>query len=425
MTFRIQPVPIAPKPYPFVLSYARQDARILSYIRHDEKIGAPDPKPDPHFNVFLERLNMIAMKITGNQRPGFVDENIIRPGDDWKEDLAEALGTASTLVCLYSPAYFSREHCGKEMQVFLDRRRDYIVKNSGGKKPANIIPIVWHSVTGILPQTLPSIQYRAPKLDPDKYGAWDLGDQDRIKELEKFADEIAYRVRDAIRDTPLPPSAERPRMDMVHNAFIPVTPLPEFDSPDKKKVNEGPNAVTFVYGTSADWNSWPWAPPDDHAVLYIAAAVATGKEMVPSQLTFNLADGNLAGRLAELRAKNHVVILLLDAASLDEKDLCACIREFDCEKNELFGAIVIGKDKLAPERRARLKQVLPYFAARTRPHYFLVEERESFSAIVAEALDSLQSKARGVSRATNPIDDATDFEDLPVLGGSGRLRDAS
>jgi hypothetical protein len=69
------------------------------------------------------------------------------------------------MVCLYSPAYFQGGYCGKEMQVFLDRRRNYIRANAG-KKPANIIPVLWHPVPRRIPMTLPGIQYKDAKLDP-------------------------------------------------------------------------------------------------------------------------------------------------------------------------------------------------------------------------------------------------------------------
>jgi hypothetical protein len=102
-------------------------------------------------------------------------------------------------------------------------------------------------------------------------------------------------------------------MGAVQNAFHPPPlPLREFDSQDAA---EGPNAVTFVYAASTQWNAWPWAPPEEHAVLHLAAAVATGKEMEPNQLMFDLVHGSLSTRLIPLRAKNNVVILLLEAAA--------------------------------------------------------------------------------------------------------------
>src|SRR5262245_44919752 len=121
-------------PHPFFLSYARVDAH---------KIEKGRRQPDPTFEAFLDRLSQRVTQLTG-EGPGFVDRNI-EIGEDWRDDLAEALATSKTMVCLYSPSYFKSETCGKEMQVFLDRRRRYIRENVG-KKPANIIPVIWQPI---------------------------------------------------------------------------------------------------------------------------------------------------------------------------------------------------------------------------------------------------------------------------------------
>src|SRR6267142_5698130 len=133
-------------PFPFVLSYARKD-RII-------KTSDP-PEFDPYFETFLARLNKRVSHFTGTD--GYLDTKI-EPGQEWHDELAEALRTAHTLVCLYSPAYFMSENCGKEMQVFLERRAAYI-RNNGGKKPANIIPVVWQRLQKKIPKALPDIEY--------------------------------------------------------------------------------------------------------------------------------------------------------------------------------------------------------------------------------------------------------------------------
>src|SRR5438034_804055 len=203
-------------PYPFLLSYARKDAK---------KFEGGAEQADPHFEAFLNRLNQRVMHYTG--AAGFVDTQSIQPGQDWSDELAEALGTAETMVCLYSPSYFQSEHCGKEMQVFLDRRRRYMRTNFG-KKPSNIIPIVWQPIPLRIPKTLPDIEYRDTFFDPDNRGVWDLGDQGQSRELLNIADQIAIRVRNAGDDTPLEAYPERPCLNAMRSAFLPPQlPLPE------------------------------------------------------------------------------------------------------------------------------------------------------------------------------------------------------
>src|SRR5258708_17496749 len=148
-------------PFSFFLSYATKDSRI-----------ADDPaRIDPYFKAFIDRLNMRAIQLVGEK--GYVDRDDIKPGQDWPDNLAEALQQSQTMVCMYSPSYFQSEYCGKEMRVLLDRRQEYI-RHNPGRTPANIIPVVWQPAK--IPYTLPKIQYTAPELDLNRYGAWRLGD---------------------------------------------------------------------------------------------------------------------------------------------------------------------------------------------------------------------------------------------------------
>jgi TIR domain len=392
-------------PYPFLLSYAHGDAEID---------GAP-------FRTFLDRLNQRVSQLTGKGL-GFVDRTDIRPGQEWPDELAEALRTTETMVCMYSPSYFQSEYCGREMQVFLDRRRNYI-RTNGGKKPANIIPVIWHPVPRRIPKSLPNIEYAALDGSSPATGVWNLGDQGRERELYDFVDKIAIRVRDAADETPLPPLQIRPRMNAVRSAFIPAPlPLPEFDLPS---VTSGPDTVTFVYVSSTQWNTWPWAPPDDQAVLHLAAAVAKGNEMETTQLTFAPADENLTHRLASLRGRNNVVILLLDVASLGLRGLRTRLQDYDRPEHSLFATIVIGNTNALAELRGKLNEILPYFATRTAPHLYLVDARDGFSKIIAEALDGLRLSIVNNPQVLNIISKPTEFQSLPEIDGPGQSQPAS
>ena len=399
-----------PHPYPFMLSYARRNATT----------GQP-PQPDPHFTAFLQRLNARVDDLTG--QPGFVDQTDIQPGQEWPDELAEALRTARTLVCLYSPAYFQTEYCGKEMQVFLERRRKYIDDNAG-MKPANIIPVVWQPVPYRIPKTLPDIEYKNPNIDSDSRGVWNLGDDGRDRDLIEIADQIALRVRNADDITPLPALAQRPRMAAVQSAFVPQLPLPPFDMPDTK---QGPDAVTFVYPSSTHWGAWPWSPPENQALLYLAAAAAQGREMQPTELAFDPTDANLLARLQALRQRNNVVVLFVDAANLDLQGLSARIQDYDRPEHQLFAAVVLFNGQCPPALRARIEGLFANLARRPPPHFriidtpgpFNAQRRESFSKTVADALEQLRIVVINNANTRSVGATPTDFPNLPSVSGAG------
>jgi hypothetical protein len=305
------------------------------------------------------------------------------------------------------------------MQVFLDRRAQYI-RSTAGKPPSNIIAVAWQPITRRVPKTLPDFEITNPNLDRDRRGVWDLADQDA--ELTDVVNALAFSVREAADRTPLPPLGQWPSIHAVRSAFLPPPlPLPEFDLPNMKA---GPNAVTFVYPSSS-WDAWPWAPPEDRAVLYLAASVAKGREMESTQLTFDPAD-DLAGRLESLRRRNNVVMLLVDAGTI--KSLRTRIQDYDRSENASFAVIVIEHSPIE-DLQARLKECLPRFIRRAAPHFHLVqtrgsldlETRESLSKRMAEALEQLKLAVLNNPHAPKVIGDGTKFLSLPTVDGSGRL----
>src|SRR4051812_5389029 len=104
----------------FFFSYARQDEddrdRILKF-----------------YDALCKRVRAKSRLLSDEDPVGFIDREL-RPGAEWPVNLPEALATAKSIVCLYSPKYFFRPACGKEAQVFLDRRRAH------GGNPAVVLP---------------------------------------------------------------------------------------------------------------------------------------------------------------------------------------------------------------------------------------------------------------------------------------------
>src|SRR5204863_5934745 len=85
---------------------------------------------------------------------GFLDVSSIKTGASWSGKIASALQTCRVLVCLYSPSYFKSEYCGKELQAFLSRVREYQREHNLYEPPQLIFPVLWLSPEE-LPKPLP------------------------------------------------------------------------------------------------------------------------------------------------------------------------------------------------------------------------------------------------------------------------------
>src|SRR5687767_10604443 len=95
----------------FFVSYSRLNAR-----------NAKDRELVAQFVADLE--DDVTQKL---QRPStsdvaFFDTTDIETGTDWNDELSAAASTSRVAVCLFSPSYFSSLWCGREFQVFVDRR---------------------------------------------------------------------------------------------------------------------------------------------------------------------------------------------------------------------------------------------------------------------------------------------------------------
>jgi FxsC-like protein len=79
---------------------------------------------------------------------GYFSQESMPLGGEWDPELLRAMQGSSTMVCLYSPAYFLSENCGREWQFFEMRRRAYVERARANgvtqpRWPAVIKPVIW------------------------------------------------------------------------------------------------------------------------------------------------------------------------------------------------------------------------------------------------------------------------------------------
>ncbi|MFD9790131.1 TIR-like protein FxsC [Streptomyces sp. NPDC059070] len=135
-----------PRPY-FFLSYA-----------HTPRNDPRDRDPDLWVQRFFHDLSAHVMQLTAlpaGVPAGFMDQHV-RPGEDWQEQITEALAYCRVFVPLYSPRYFLSEQCGREWFAFAGRETLHQSRSEQRGSPA-IVPALWIPV---LPHQLPEAARR-------------------------------------------------------------------------------------------------------------------------------------------------------------------------------------------------------------------------------------------------------------------------
>jgi hypothetical protein len=235
--------------YWFFLSYARRDSE-----------GAPSLKR------FCKDLALEVGRTAGLESSaktteiGFFDEAGIDVGANWSHTLAEALQTSRVFVCLYSPAYFKSEYCGKEFQVFLSRVEAY-AQTSRLSPPRLIMPVLWSGLRRLpnsLPAAVAQIQYTHAEFG-EKYINEGLHYIMRMQEeteyqyfITRFADNLVTQAE----MHRLPALPRLPHIDEINSAFQTSPPqqpvlTPQPHEPAQTGSQAGPGGESKKPGLSA------------------------------------------------------------------------------------------------------------------------------------------------------------------------------
>jgi|SRR5579864_824091 len=390
--------------YPFFFSYARNDDRLDT--------------PDANMETFFNELSKRVRGLTGAKLDGYRDRSEIKPGQDWRNELVDALTTSPTMVCMYSPSYFLSESCGKELRVFMDRRREYM-RTQATKRPGNIVPILWQPCK--LPGALPDFQVQPPlSLPLDDYGVWEVVDRKGLEaakesEFKTIVNNIARRIRDATNATPLGNPGYQPVFGGVSSAFAPQLPPEDFDGPEG---GAGPECVTFVYQQEPEWERWPYSPERD-PVLRISASVATRLEYKAQKIMFDVRQPDLIAQLQKASEKNNIVMLLIDGSTLISNTLQQRLQEYDSQPSEASSTVIVWRSS-ADFNSNLVQAAFPNLSVR-RPRFFYpnIDSPEKLDKIVAEALDALKMAALRRPNNPKPLPPTSTFNSLPPIMGPG------
>jgi hypothetical protein len=231
--------------------------------------------------LFFDLLTSALQTVHGGRvdKPFFAPQNI-QAGEKWSMALNSGLNSSQVLVCLQSASYYESEWCGKELELFLRRRKQ--VKLQGGTPPDCIIPVLWYSCDA--PRQVPKVFHAAKPTESDAPIGEDRLFEAMLRESTPnrtmlFALRLAGRISNLLKqnqgDRQLP-SLPGPGLHDIPSAFdLPAWPVPDLDA----EQGTGPESVTFAYPAVADPQHLPFAPPLPNAVTS-AAVIAKSNEWI-------------------------------------------------------------------------------------------------------------------------------------------------
>nr|MDT0660123.1 TIR-like protein FxsC [Micromonospora sp. DSM 115978] len=324
----------------------------LSYARGDDDI---------YVKKFFDELTKEVRNLTGDpsdREVGFLDARSIRLGASWSPELVNALSTCRVFVSLCSPAYFRRDACGKEWQVFAHRvalnRR-----TTGAEVPA-LIPLIWTPM--VMPELAARLQYHTADLGEAyrKDGLRQLVRLNRRAALLRLVSHLARQIVETAEGHRLPGPGLVGRFDEITNAFA----VSAGNAPGLSASPAGSRRVHFVvaapnreqirtlrrdracYGeTYADWA--PYRPS-------LRDPLARFAQLIAERQRFDAEVGGideLPDRIDRANQENHVLVLLVDAWSARLTEHREALRVYD-ERNEPTTGVLIPLPRADKETEA-------------------------------------------------------------------------
>jgi FxsC-like protein len=306
----------------------------LSYARADGK--------DPYFETFIEDfIEELRGRIGSPTAEGLVfrDSDSIELGAPWEAKLERALIEAKTFLAMLSPTYVQRPACGKEWACF-----EWRLLTMGGDNPPDLLlPLMWIPIPDSdVPPAIRRRQHASSGLGTS-YAARGLryvvqrGGPEYRDLLTALADHVRELAR--LHALPAPPALVAP--DDLPNPF--AMPAIARGSGNVPVVPGGPKHVEFVvvaarqlelkaertavtaYG--AEGHDWcPYLPVLDKRIGLLVQKIALEEDLTAG---FVPVTDNLIQYLQDARAKNTLVVLVVDVWSLRLASYRAYMNQFD------------------------------------------------------------------------------------------------
>ena len=316
----------------------------LSYARFDR-----DDDPRDCIRKFYDDLDkrVRLKKVTQEDHSGFYDGTNIQQGDEWPRVLVDALCICRTLICMYSPAYFASEYCGREVSIFDRRLVDHA--QLAGEKPPLIKPIMLDTPedTKHIPQAIADVQmfdddYPAVYREQGLRYLLRRNDPKLKDAYEDLLDVVTRKILEAAKLYPLPQLPTLPDIKQVESIFRQRTDGSGVDA--KTAETAGPVYADFIYvaGRKAEIQSLgrkidnygdegglDWKPYLPGVVEEVAIAAQTVASRERFRYRHVPLSANLVDLIEEAQKNNRVVIIIVDSWTLCLPEYRDLMRKYD------------------------------------------------------------------------------------------------
>ena len=228
----------------------------LSYARESEDVFA-----ERFFDDLSDAIRAKA-GVAPDVAVGFIEPDEPRAGDVWNGAVADALLKCRTMICLYSPAYFKSDYCGKEWQIFRMRQRLYAERErAAGRQdaawPPSLKPVPWIPLSS--PEMIPEAVADTPYIVGDPNSPHNrIGVKDMIRRWVQYQDDYQDYIDNLARDVlttsikfKLPPLGTLPPLEEIPSAFGPqpaaaAPPPPKAEAKAEKPAGAGASTGVFI-----------------------------------------------------------------------------------------------------------------------------------------------------------------------------------
>jgi|GEM_PF-2311548 len=430
----------------------------FSYTHHDD---------NAYLQRFLTNLtDQIGKYVTlkeGEQIVFFDKKNMSR-GDKWDDVVVDALQTSKVMVCVYSPNYFAREYCGREWQIFQQRRELYRqTRLASGERgvpvPPLIKPVVWIPFVtppSVIPQGINEAVAKTQYLRGDSEEEFNKAGLDQVlrshgksyKPYVDYVDGLAREILAHAAQYDMPALREVEPLDKVPSAFFIESGAGDSALPRQFTLSNR-NHVRFVFvaadpanfGSSRspeaykDRGRGDWRPffPDETIRIFpfVQLAVSQSLEFSSDEIPFDNRL-NLRAEVGKAWSEGKLVILLVDGWTLDWDGVSRRrLEEFDHddqgEGHFYYNCAVLvpwnDKDQDIESRRAQIEQTIATtFHFRTsilkNPIYYRdsIRTKAELSDALSDILINIKAEIRKKEKVSRPLPTGSDN---PGVSGPG------